>query len=133
MNAPVSWCSKKQNVVALSLCKVEFIASVEAACQGLWLESVLEELKLNYRKPVQLLVDNKSTIDTSKNPISHGKSKQIETKYHFLRDQVMKKKIELMYCFTKEQVANIFTKPLKQSRFEKLRDLLELKSPDVLD
>jgi len=59
---------------------------------------VLEELKLNYRKLVQLLVDNNSTIDLSKNPISHKKSKHIETKYHFLRDQVMKKKIEFIYC-----------------------------------
>jgi len=54
MNVPVSWCSKKQNVVALSSCEVEYIASVEAACQCLWLESVLEELKLNYRKPVSV-------------------------------------------------------------------------------
>jgi len=47
LNASVSWCSKKQSVVALDTCEVEYLASSEVACQILWLESLLEELKLN--------------------------------------------------------------------------------------
>jgi len=83
MTTPISLCSKRQSVVALSSCEAEYIASAKVACQSLWWESVLEELRLEYKKPVQLQVDNKSAIDLSKNPFSHGKSKHIETKYHF--------------------------------------------------
>ncbi|RDX60905.1 Copia protein, partial [Mucuna pruriens] len=88
LDAPISWCSKKQSVVALSSCEAEYIGSAEAACQSLWLEALLEEMKLQYERSVHMYVDNKSAISLSKNPVSHGKSKHIETKYHFLRDQL---------------------------------------------
>jgi len=75
-----------------------------------------------------MYVDNKSAISLSKNPISHGKSKHIETKYHFLRDQVSKGRLELVYCSTNDHVADVFTKPLKYENFAKLRTLLNLES-----
>jgi len=75
-----------------------------------------------------MYVDNKSTISLSKNPVSHGKSMHIKTKYHFLRDQVSKGRLELVYCSTNDQVVDVFTKPLKYERFEKLRTLLNLES-----
>ncbi|XP_017423576.1 uncharacterized mitochondrial protein AtMg00810-like [Vigna angularis] len=50
--ASISWCSRKQNVVALSSCEVEYIASAETACQSTWLEAILDELKVEYKKPV---------------------------------------------------------------------------------
>lgn len=111
--------STKQNVVALPSCEAEYIASVDTACQSAWIETILDVLKVEYKKQVQLLVDNKSAISLLKNPVSHGRSKHIETKYHYLRDRVSKGKLKLVFCPTEEQVANIFTKALKQSRFEK--------------
>jgi len=81
---------------------------------------------------MQLFVDNKSTISLFKNPIFHSRSKHIETEFHFLRDQVSKGKLELVYCNTEEQVFDVFTKSLKHLRLEKLRDLLRLKSVNVL-
>ena len=88
--APISWCSKKQDVVALSTCEAEYIAACSAACQACWLSSLLEELGVVTTDAVKLLVDSKSAIDLAKNPVSHGRSKHIETKFHFLRDQVTK-------------------------------------------
>lgn len=88
--APISWCSKKQDVVALSICEAEYIAACSAACQACWLSSLLEELGVVTTDAVKLLVDSKSTIDLAKNSVSHGRSKHIETKFHFLRDQVTK-------------------------------------------
>lgn len=124
LKAPISWCSKKQNVVALSSCEAEYIAVAQAACQVLWMESLLEELKLHYKKPVQLFVDNKSSINLAKNPIAHGRSKHIETKFHFLRDQVNKGKLEMVYCSTDVQAADVLTKPMKTDRFKVLRSML---------
>ena len=107
--SPISWSSKKQTVVALSTCEAKYIAACVAACQALWLSSLLEELKVFTGEAVDLLVDNKSAIDLAKNPVSHGRSKHIDTKFHFLRDQVSKGKIKLQHCKTEKQLAHIMT------------------------
>jgi len=93
----------------------------------------LKELKLEYMKPVQLNIDNKFAINLSKNPTLHGRSKHIDTKFHFLRDQVSKVKLTLTYYHTKEQTTDIFTKPLKQARFAKLRKDLGMTILEFLD
>ena len=54
----------------------------------------------------------------------HSKTKHIPIKYHFLQEQVSEKNIRVEYVGTKEQVANIFTKPLPQEAFEYLRQRL---------
>ncbi|WVZ02898.1 hypothetical protein V8G54_023704 [Vigna mungo] len=133
MGTSVSWCSKKQSIVALSSCEAEYISAAETACQSVWLEAVLHDLKIEIHKPTCLMVDNKSAISLSKNPISHGRSKHIETKYHYIRERVNEGKLELVYCSTDEQIAYVFTKPLRQCRFEKLKVLLGIKSLSDLD
>ncbi|KAK2355926.1 putative mitochondrial protein [Trifolium repens] len=120
-NVAISWCTKKQAVTALSSCEVEYIADTFAACQALWLDSVMKELKCEAIKPLLLIIDNKSAISLAKNPISHGRSKHIETKYHFIREQVSNGVIEVQYCPTELQLADGFTKALKLERFEFLR------------
>lgn len=124
LKAPISWCSKKQMVVALSSCEVEYIAASQAACQILWLESLLEELKIPYKKPAELFVDNKSSISLTKNPIAHGRCKHIEVKFHFLRDQVNKGRLEMIHCRTEVQATDILTKPMKSERFRELRRMI---------
>lgn len=78
-NGSISWCCKKQNVVALSSCEAEYIAASLGACQALWLENLMEEMQLNFEKPVKLLIDNRSAINLAKHPAAHGRSKHIET------------------------------------------------------
>ncbi|KAM2365918.1 hypothetical protein ACFX1X_004674 [Malus domestica] len=60
--------------------------------------------------------------------VQHGRSKHIDTRFHFLRDHVKQKTIELVYCHTKEQVADIFTKPLPVESFQLLREMLGMKT-----
>ena len=74
----VTWVSQKQRVVALSSCEAEYIASANAACQGIWLSRLLGELLGIQALKVSLLVDNKSVIALSKNPIHHDRSKHPE-------------------------------------------------------
>jgi len=95
---PISWCSKRQSVVALSSCESEYGAATMGAWQALWLETLLEELKLRDYKAMKLYVDNKSAISLAKHPVAHGRSKHIETRFHFLKDQVNKEKLRLEYC-----------------------------------
>lgn len=95
LEAPNSWYSEIHHVISLSSCEAEYIASLYAACQALWLESLLSKMMIEVIKLLQLMVDNKSTINLTKNLVSHGCSKHIETRLHFLRDQVTKGKVSL--------------------------------------
>ncbi|GAU33536.1 hypothetical protein TSUD_143290 [Trifolium subterraneum] len=131
-NAPISWCSKKQSVIALSSCEAEYVAGSLAACQANWLQSLLSEMKIIDNITVMLKIDNKSSINLAKNPVSHGKSKHIETRFHFLRDQVNKGKLSLEYCSTNDQQADILTKAVKRDQFLKLRREMRIVSFDSL-
>ena len=120
----VTWASQKQRVVALSSCEAEYIASANAACQGIWLSRLLGEL-LDIKAPmVRLLVDNKSAIALSKNPVHHDRSKHIDTRYHFIRSCVDRGEVDIDHVSTTEQLADILTKALGRIRFVELRQQL---------
>ncbi|GAU44503.1 hypothetical protein TSUD_122730 [Trifolium subterraneum] len=123
-NALISRCSKKQPVIALSNCEAEYVVGSLAACQANWLQSLLSEIKR---------IDNKSAINLAKNHVSHGKSKHIETRFHFLKDQVNKRKLSLEYCSTNDQQADIPTKAVKRDQFLKLRREIGIVSFDSLN
>jgi hypothetical protein len=65
--------------------------------------------------------DSTSAISVAKNPVLHSKTKHIELRYHFLRDNVEKGKIALIHVPTHDQLADIFSKPLDQATFTRLR------------
>jgi hypothetical protein len=73
---------------------------------------------------VKLLVDNKSAIALSKNPVHHDRSKHIDTRYHFVRDCVDKGEVDIGHVSTHEQLADILTKALGKIRFMELRQQL---------
>jgi hypothetical protein len=81
-DSPISWSSKKQSVVALSTCEAEYISACYTACQGVWLQSLLIEMKLSMNEEFEIMVDNKSAISLVRNPIAHRRSKHIETKFN---------------------------------------------------
>jgi hypothetical protein len=120
----VSWSSKKQPVVTLSTTEAEFIAAASCACQGVWLRRILGNIGLEQVTSTVIYCDNNSAIKLSKNPVLHGRSKHIDVRFHFLRDLTRDGVVELVYCNTQEQIADIMTKPLKLEAFLKLRDKL---------
>jgi hypothetical protein len=73
---------------------------------------------------VPLQCDSTSAISVAKNPVLHSTTKHIEVRYHFLRDNVEKGKISLIHVPTHDQLADIFTKPLDQATFTRLRGSL---------
>jgi len=122
--APISRCSKKESVVALSSCEAEYIAASMGTCQAFRLANLMTEMKIGRKEPMKMVVDNKSAISLAKRLIAHGRSKHIETRFHFLRDEVGKGKLELKYCSTNEKVADILTKPSKVDRLKLIREMI---------
>ena len=74
-----------------------------------------------------LMVDNKSAIALSKNPVFHNRSKHIETKFHFIRTCLEEKKMELDFISSENQLADLFTKSLGRLKFEELRQRLGIR------
>jgi len=68
--------------------------------------------------------DNISAIKLSKNPVMRGRSKHIDVRFHFLRNLIKDEVVELVQCSTREQMANILTKPLKLEMFVKMHGLM---------
>ncbi|WVZ93487.1 LOW QUALITY PROTEIN: hypothetical protein U9M48_039462 [Paspalum notatum var. saurae] len=108
----VSWQSVKQQVVALSSCEAEYIAASTASTQALWLARLLA---------VELRVDSKSALALAKNPVFHERSKHIRVRYHFIRDCWEEGSIKARYINTKDQLADLLTKPLGRIKFLELR------------
>ncbi|GJV54631.1 putative RNA-directed DNA polymerase [Tanacetum coccineum] len=125
--AAVAWSSKRQPIVTLSTTEAEFVAATTCACQVIWLRRILRHIGLLQEESTIVVCDNMSTIRLSRNPVMHNRSKHIDVRYYFLRDLVIEGVIELKYCNTQAQIANLMTKPLKLDQFEKLRSRLGMR------
>ena len=117
----VSWKSKKQLCVALSTAEAEYMALASTAQEAIWLRELNSVLKNEPAQPVTVFEDNQAAICMSKNPQYHGKSKHINIKFHFIREQVANKMIQLEYCPTEDMLADLLTKGITHEKFERLR------------
>ncbi|XP_052288532.1 uncharacterized mitochondrial protein AtMg00810-like [Citrus sinensis] len=108
-----TWILKKQHIVTLSTCEAEYVAATSSVCHAIWLRNLLKELGLPQEEPTEIYVDNKLAIALSKNLIFHDQSKHIDTHYHFIRECIARKEVQIKYVKSQDQAADIFTKPLK--------------------
>ncbi|KAG7558630.1 Reverse transcriptase RNA-dependent DNA polymerase [Arabidopsis thaliana x Arabidopsis arenosa] len=123
-DCPITWCSQKQNIVALSSCEAEFMAATEAAKQAVWLQELLGEVIGGLSKRVLILLDNKSAIALTKNPVFHGRSKHIHKRYHFIRECIENELVEVDHVPGEIQKADILTKALARIRFKEMRGIV---------
>jgi hypothetical protein len=107
----VSWSSKKQNSVVLSTAKTEYIVAGSCCAQILWMKATLNDFGTKF-KNVPFLCDNESAIKLTNNPVQHARTKHIDVCHHFIRDHQQKVDICIESVGIKDQLANIFTKPL---------------------
>ena len=126
-SSPVTWCSTKQEIVALSSCEAEFMAATEAAKQAVWLEELLSEVMNEACVRVVIRVDNKSAIQLARNHVFHGRSKHIHRRFHFIRECVENEQVEVEHVPGSEQKADILTKPLGRTKFVQMRSLIGIK------
>ncbi|KAK6146204.1 hypothetical protein DH2020_020073 [Rehmannia glutinosa] len=119
----VSWFSKKQNCVSLSMAEAEYISATFCCTQLLWMKQTLADYKCSFEN-VPIFCDNISAINIAQNPVHHNRTKHIEIRHHFLRDCVSKRKIEISFVPSQDQLADIFTKPLSSETFASIRSRL---------
>nr|KYP40500.1 Copia protein [Cajanus cajan] len=111
-----TWLSKKQPIVTLSNCEAEYVAASLSVCHAIWLSNLLRHMGVIRDEGIVIRVDNKSAIELAKNPVNHGRSKHIDVRFHFIREQIKKRKVELEHVESRAQAADVFTKPLPITR-----------------
>ncbi|GJS02864.1 retrovirus-related pol polyprotein from transposon TNT 1-94 [Tanacetum coccineum] len=100
--------------------KAEYVAAVGCCANILWMKSQLSDYDI-YSKMVPIFCDNTSAIAISNNLVLHSRTKHIDIRYHFIRDHILKGEIELHFIPTEYQLADIFTKPLDEPTFTRLK------------
>lgn len=107
-------------------CKAEYIAGVLSACQVVWILNLLYDLKIKVNKPVRLMIDNRSSINFAKNPVLYGRSKHIDTEFHFLPNQIQNRMLEIVHSSTQKQFTDVLTKSIKIEHFIHLRNEIDV-------
>jgi hypothetical protein len=118
----IDWKAKQQDVVALSSAESELISACSATPSAVYIRQLLMDLGLKQDEPTVNMEDNQACIAMSNNQIIQKRTKHIDVRYHFVREKVESKEVELVYFFTQHQLADILTKPLLSIRLAMLRD-----------
>jgi hypothetical protein len=135
-NNIISWNSILQKTVALSSCEAEYMGLKEAVKEAIYLNAtyiyIINNLNLNkyINNPTNIptiLTDSESARKLSENPEYHKRSKHIDIQYHFIRDNIRNKKVQIIYINNKEQLADGFTKGLNTIKHKAFIEQLKLK------
>ncbi|GKE17155.1 retrotransposon protein, putative, ty1-copia subclass, partial [Tanacetum coccineum] len=113
----VSWKATLQHVVALSTTEAEYMAFTKAVKESIWLKGLLIELGVNLRSVV-VNCDNQSAIHLSRTAMFHERTKHINVRYHFIREIMESKEIEVGKIGTKDNAVDAFTKVVSGPKFK---------------
>jgi hypothetical protein len=110
----ISWKSRRQPTVALSSTEAEYMATSEASKEAIWLRRLYNEITNteSFSNPQQIYVDNNGAIEWTRNPKDHDRAKHIDIRYHFVRDAIEDKLVELQRVDSKGNTADLLTKAL---------------------
>lgn len=122
---PISWASRKQECNALSTLESEYIATAAAVQEIKWLRQLIRSVNGQEYK-IKLLVDNQGAIQFTKTTEFHRRTKHIDNKWNFVKDEVQDGTIELNYVSSKEQLADILTKSLNKGTLNVLKNQINI-------
>ena len=100
--------------------EAEYMAATEATREAVWWRSFLTELGMKLPSPSTIISDSQGSIALAKNPAFHSRTKHIDIKHHFVREQVAAGVIVMKHVPTEDMVADVLTKPLSRDRHVKL-------------
>jgi hypothetical protein len=127
---PISWQAKGQSVVALSTLEAEYIACSDATREAIWLRRLLSNIQGREEEsmePVTIGCDNQGALKLIESGVVRAKTKHIDIKYHHIHDEKANGRIKLAYVSSKENPADLFTKPLHGPRHMELVGMIGLK------
>jgi histone deacetylase 1/2 len=122
----VSWSARKQATVSHSSTESEYKAVANATAEIIWVQALLGELGVTQTSPPILWCDNIGATYLSTNPVFHARTKHIEVDFHFVRERVAQKLLQIRFISSKDQLADIFTKPLPLPLFEACKSNLNI-------
>ncbi|XP_019157555.1 PREDICTED: uncharacterized protein LOC109154145 [Ipomoea nil] len=125
----VSWVFRKQRTTARSSTEAKYKALADVSAELTWLVSLLTELGFSPASPPKLWCDNLGATYLCANPVFHARTKHVEIDYHFVRNKVAKKELQVHFISTKDQLADIFSKGLSGPRFTFLRGKINVAAP----
>ncbi|KAM1848289.1 hypothetical protein ACFX14_012448 [Malus domestica] len=114
---PISWKSTLQSTVALSTTEAEYMAIAEAVKEAIWIHGLIKNLGI-YQKQVELHCDSQSAIHLSKYQVYHSRTKQIDVRFHFIREILSKRKIIFQKVPNMDNPADMLTKVVRPAKFE---------------
>eukprot|EP00253_Pinus_taeda_P011895 PITA_11895 len=126
-SGPICWLSKKQAAIALSSAEAEYRRIVNITIQAMWLQHFLTELGVQFHQSIVIWCDNQSTLKFCRDRVQRQRMKHIELHMHYIRDLVHDRIIDLQFCPSAEQTADIFNKTFTEHKFHSLRDRLGVK------
>jgi len=101
-------------------CRGRIRAMAQGVCELLWMNIILDDLKIKYEVPMGLVCDNKSVISIAHNPVQHDRTKHVEIDRHFIKEKLDDGLIATEYIPSRLQLADMFTKGLPTKQFEDL-------------
>ncbi|KAK1614549.1 hypothetical protein QYE76_020066 [Lolium multiflorum] len=122
----IAWSARKQPTVSRSSTEAEYKAVGNATAELIWVQSLLRELRVPQPQSPVLWCDNIGATYLSSNPVFHARTKHIKVDYHFVRERVAQRLLRIKFISSKDQLADIFTKPLPLPLFQSCRRNLNL-------
>jgi histone deacetylase 1/2 len=122
----ISWSARKQATVSRSSTEAEYKSLANATAEIIWVQKLLGELGITHPPTARLWCDNLGAKYLSANPVFHARTKHIEIDFHFVRERVAQRLLEIRFISTNDQVADGFTKALPRVKLREFRNNLNL-------
>jgi hypothetical protein len=113
----ISWSSKKHPTMSRSSTEAEYKSIANATAELLWIQYLLRDLDVHLSSHPKLWCDNIGATYLAANPVFHARTKHVEIDFHFVRDHVAAKTLQILFIPSKEQITDVLTKPLLQIGF----------------
>ena len=127
--ALIQWICKRLPTIMLSSAESEYCQATIITCMALYHRNIARDMNFAQHGPTDFFEDNQSTMMIATNPISSPRTRHIDIKWHFIREQILRGTIIMHYMPTTDMIADIFTKPLGRVLFIRFRNIITGATP----